>query len=111
MVEAPCWKLLNENKPKTLGLFRKVAYFLVYFWFIFGLFSKKTKFHLKVSGFQGFYIRWLLISRCVHMEESRYLDLLKAFGYIERVVKSDFFFGKDLFYFIRAQYVLSYHLI
>ena len=27
----PCWKLLNENKPKTLGLLRKV----VYFWFIF----------------------------------------------------------------------------
>ena len=32
------------------------------------------------------------------------------FGYIERVVKSDFF-RKDLFYFIRAQHVLSYHLI
>ena len=33
-----CWKLLNENKPKTLGLFRKVVYFLVYIWFMFGLF-------------------------------------------------------------------------
>ena len=30
--------------------------------------------------------------------------LLKAFGYI-------FFFGKDLFDFIYAQHVLSYHLI
>ena len=30
---------------------------------------------------------------------------------IERVIKSDFFFGKDLFYFIRAQHVLSYHLM
>ena len=31
------WKLLNENKPETLGLFRKVVYFglfVVYFWFI-----------------------------------------------------------------------------
>ena len=33
-------------------------------------------------------------------------DLMKSFGYIERVVKSDFF-GKDLIYFIRAQFVLS----
>ena len=30
-LNAQCWKLLNENKPKTLGLFRKVGYF----WFIF----------------------------------------------------------------------------
>ena len=43
--------------------------------------------------------------------EIRHFDLLKAFGYIERVVKSDFFFGKGLFYFIRAHHVLSYHLI
>ena len=28
-----CPKLLNENKPKTLGLFRKVGYF----WFIFAI--------------------------------------------------------------------------
>ena len=28
---------------------------------------------------------------------------MKTFGYIDRVVKSDFFFGKDLFYFSRAQ--------
>ena len=37
--------------------------------------------------------------------------MLKTFGHIERVVKSDFFLGKDLFYVIRAQHVLSYHLI
>ena len=37
--------------------------------------------------------------------------LLKAFGYIKRVVKSDFLIGKDLFYFLRAQPVLSCHLI
>ena len=35
-----CWKLLNENKPKTLGLFRKVVYFRFIFGFIFGLFLK-----------------------------------------------------------------------
>ena len=38
--------------------------------------------------------------------------MLKAFGCIERVVKSDFFsLGKDLFYIIRAQHVLCYPLI
>ena len=31
------------------------------------------------------------------MEYIRYLDLLKAFGYIERVVKSDFFSEKTYF--------------
>ena len=41
----------------------------------------------------------------------RYFDVWKAFGYIERVVKSDFIFGKDLFYFICALNVLSYHLV
>ena len=41
-----------------------------------------------------------------------YFDLLKAFGYIERVVKSELiFFGNDLFYITGAQHVLSYHLI
>ena len=45
------------------------------------------------------------------MEQIRHFDLLKAFDVIERVVKSDFFVGKDLFYFIRAQHVLSYNLI
>ena len=43
--------------------------------------------------------------------EGVYFDLLKAFGYIGRVVKSDFLFGKDLFYLICAQNVLDYHLI
>ena len=33
----------------------------------------------------------------------RYFDLLKAFGYIKRVVKSDFLVGKDLFYFMCVQ--------
>ena len=40
-----------------------------------------------------------------------YAHTLKAFGYIERVIKPDFFFGKDLFYFICEQHVLSYHLL
>ena len=42
----------------------------------------------------GFYTRWLPILLCAHMEQFRLLDLLKAFGYIERVIKSDFFFEK-----------------
>ena len=39
------------------------------------------------------------------------VDLLKAFAYIERVVKSDFFPEKDLVYIIRAQREISNHLI
>ena len=39
-------------------------------------------------------------------------DLMKAFGYIERVVKFDFFLSKNTcFYIMRAQRVLSNHLI
>ena len=38
-------------------------------------------------------------------------DLLKAFSSIERVVKSYFFLGNDLFYIILAHNVLSFHLI
>ena len=41
-----------------------------------------------------FYSRWLLISLYAHMELNRHFDLLKAFGYIERVIKLDFFFEK-----------------
>ena len=41
-----------------------------------------------------------------HTRSIRYFDLLKASGYIDRVVKSDFF-GKLLSYFIRAKNVLS----
>ena len=60
----------------------------------------------------GFHIRWFLISLCAHMEKIRHFDLLKAFGYIERVIKLDFFFSeKDLVYIIRAQRKMSNHLI
>merc|ERR1740128_1587004 len=41
------------------------------------------------------------------MEQSRYFNLLKGFGYSERVVKS----GKDQFYFMRVLHVLRYYLI
>ena len=60
------------------------------------------------------YIRWLLISVSAHMEYIRHFDLLKAFGNIERTIKSEKDVGKDvgkdLFYIIRAQHVPSYHL-
>ena len=45
----------------------------------------------------GVYISWLLISLCAHMEYIWNFDLLKAFGYIGRVVKSDFFSEKTYF--------------
>ena len=48
---------------------------------------------------------------CGHVEKIRYFDLLKAFGYIERAIKSDFFSEKDLVYIIRAQRKISNHLI
>ena len=34
---------------------------------------------------------WLLILLCAHMEKIRNFDLMKAFGDIERMVKSEFF--------------------
>ena len=46
-----------------------------------------------------------------HYAHVRNFDLLKAFGYFERVVKSDFVFGADLFYIIRAHSEMSNHLI
>ena len=45
----------------------------------------------------GFYNRWVLTSLCAQMEEIRNFDLLKAYGYIERVVNSDFFAEMTLF--------------
>ena len=50
----------------------------------------------KPGGTHGTYIRWLLILLCAHMEYFWHFDLMKVFGYIERVVKSDFFFEKYL---------------
>ena len=66
---------------------------------------------IKGSRHHGFHNRWLLISLCAHMEYIRHFDLLKAFGYIERVIKFDFFPKKDLVYIIRAQREMSNHLI
>ena len=37
----------------------------------------------------GIYIRWYLKTRYAHMEIIRYFDLLKTFGYFDRVVKFD----------------------
>ena len=55
--------------------------------------------------------RWLLILLCAHMEYFSNFDLLKTFGYIESVGKSENKFGKDLFYIIRARHILSCHLM
>ena len=44
-----------------------------------------------------FFIRWLLILLCAHKLLINYFDLLKALGYIERVVTSDIFSEKTYF--------------
>ena len=44
-------------------------------------------------------------------EPSLLFDLFKALDQIESNNKSDIFLRKDLFSFMRAQHVLSYHLI
>ena len=51
-LNAQCWKLLNENKPKTFGLFRKV----VYFWFIFEINQISFKNFGHVLLFAGFFL-------------------------------------------------------
>ena len=78
--------------------------FTLFCWFTWTPWSTKYLKH-------GFYIRWLIILICAHMEYIRNFDLLKALRYIERVVKSDFFSEKDLVYIIRAQREMSNHLI
>ena len=44
-------------------------------------------------------------------EVNQALRFVKAYGYIERVIKFDFFSEKDLVYIIRAQGEMSIHLI
>ena len=63
------------------------------------------------SSAHVFYIRWLLISSCAYTDLISNFDLLKSFGFIEIIVKSDFFSEKDLVYIIRAQLEMSNHLI
>ena len=49
---------------------------------------------------------------CAHIwRKSGILNFLKAFGYIVRIVKSDFFLGKEPFYIIGTQIGLSFHVI
>ena len=43
-----------------------------------------------------FYIRWLLISTCAHMELIKHFNMLQAYFYIKRV-EFENNFGKDLF--------------
>ena len=67
----------------------------------------------------GMALQWFLYYMFAHftirtyglMEYIRHFDLLKAFGFIVGVVITPpKKIGKDLFYIIRAQHVLSYHL-
>ena len=59
----------------------------------------------------GTYIRWLLIKRCARKAQYLLYDLFKAFDYIESSHKSGIFTRKDPFFCMRAQHVMSYHLI
>ena len=58
-----------------------------------------------------YYMAAYFTMRTYGVNQAFRFTLLKAFGYIEKVVKSVFFVGKDLFYIIHAQHVLSYHLV
>ena len=44
-------------------------------------------------------------------EVNQTFRFVKAFGYIERIVKSDFFSEKDLVFILRAQREINNHLI
>ena len=46
----------------------------------------------------------------VRQAQSLLFDLVKAFHYIESSHKFDIFIRKDLYSFMRAQHVMSYHL-
>ena len=56
-------------------------------------------------------LRWQRIKRCARKAQSMVFDFFKAFDYIESSHKSGIFTRKDLFSFMRAQHVVSYHLI
>ena len=51
-------------------------------------------------------IRWLLILLCAQWSKSGN-SICWGIGYLERVNKSDFFFGMDLFYIIRASHIIT----
>ena len=59
----------------------------IYFW------KYRTNLYLD----HGFYIRWLLISICQLLEEISHFDFLKAFAYLEKVVKFVNKIGKAYF--------------
>ena len=60
----------------------------------------------------GTYIRRTLRYRCARKEQSLLYDLFEAFSFRSRSATNRiFFYRKDLFYFMRAQHGLSYHLI
>ena len=52
-----------------------------------------------------------LRNRCARQKQLLLFDLFKTFHFFESSHKSNFFLRKDLFSFMRAQLVLSYHLI
>ena len=69
-----------------------------------------------MSGSKGQGKPWFLYQMVAHFTMRTHgvnqaFHLLKAFGYIERVVNSDFFSEKDLVFIIRAQCEIVNHLI
>ena len=59
------------------------------------------------SLYHGTYIRWYLINICAREEQSLLFDLFKASDSIESSHKSNFSLRKEIFSFMRAQYVMS----
>ena len=60
----------------------------------------------------GFYIKWHLRNGCARKKQYMLFDLIKAFDQIERSHKYFFLILEiDFFSIMRAQHVLSYHLI
>ena len=70
--------------------------------------KKNVIYGWEIRGAHGFYMGWL------HM---RTHGVNQALRFVEGILVSSkessnpLFFGKDLFYIIRAQHVLSYHLL
>ena len=55
--------------------------------------------------------RWKLRNRCARKEQSPLFELFQSFDWIEICHNSDVFLHKDPFPFLRAQHVLSCHII
>ena len=89
----------KELTPVSLTLSRRTKLYTV------GCISR-----LEITPIHGPYIRWYLINKCARKEQSLLICLRHLFR-SRAVIMWMFFTEKSLFFFMRAQYVLSYQLI